>query len=80
MDVRPEAVRDKRREDQQALDEIRRLFARYRQIARHGQAREQETVPDARTRLGVAGGARSATRPPVRPGPSESRQATSKRS
>jgi len=36
--VRPEPVRDMRRDDQQALEEIRRLFARYRQIARHGQA------------------------------------------
>lgn len=79
MDMRPEAVRDKRREDQQALDEIRRLFARYRQMARHGQAREQETVPDAPTRLGVAGGARTATQPSVRSGPGESRQATSTR-
>jgi hypothetical protein len=49
-------------------------------MARHGQAREQETVPDARTRLGVAGGARSATRPSVRSGPGESRQATPTRS
>ena len=80
MDVRAEAVRDERREDQQALDEIRRLFARYRQMARHGQAREQDTIPEARTRRDVVDRARSATRPPVRSGPSESRQATSRRS
>ena len=41
MHVRPEPVRDMRRDDQQALEEIRRLFARYRQIARHGQATER---------------------------------------
>jgi hypothetical protein len=43
--VRPEPVRDMRREDQQALEEIRRLFARYRQVARHGQARERSDAP-----------------------------------
>ena len=80
MDARPEPVRDKRREDQQALDEIRRLFARYRQMARHGQAREPETIPEARTRLDKGGRARSATRPPVRSDPSQTRQATSRSS
>jgi hypothetical protein len=45
MIVRPEPVRDMRREDQQALEEIRRLFARYRQVARHGQARERGDAP-----------------------------------
>jgi hypothetical protein len=66
MAVRPEAVRGKRRDDQQALDEIRRLFARYREVARHGQAREHDTIPEART--------------DVRSGPSESRPAESTRS
>jgi hypothetical protein len=46
--VRPEPVRDMRREDQQALEEIRRLFARYRQVARHGQARERGDAPVGR--------------------------------
>ena len=49
MHVRPEPVRDMRRDDQQALEEIRRLFARYRQIARHGQATERHEPPEART-------------------------------
>jgi hypothetical protein len=40
--VRPEPVRDTRRDDEQALEEIRRLFARYRQAARHGQAKERD--------------------------------------
>lgn len=44
----PGPVRDTRRDDQQALEEIRRLFARYRQIARHGQAIEREDPPDSR--------------------------------
>ena len=49
MIVRPEPARDVRRDDQQALDEIRRLFARYREVARHGQARERDDTPPART-------------------------------
>jgi hypothetical protein len=40
--VRPEPVRDTRRDDQQALEEIRRLFARYREAARHGQVKERD--------------------------------------
>jgi hypothetical protein len=47
--VRPEPVRDMRREDQQALEEIRRLFARYRQVARHGQAMERGDAPHGRS-------------------------------
>ena len=33
VQVTPGPVRDTRRDDQQALEEIRRLFARYRQVA-----------------------------------------------
>jgi hypothetical protein len=47
MKLEPE--RDTRRDDQQALEEIRRLFARYRQIARHGQAAERDEPTEART-------------------------------
>jgi hypothetical protein len=54
--VRPEPARDLRRDDQQALEEIRLLFARYRQAARHGQARERDRAPEARR-----GGANRAT-------------------
>ena len=51
MITKPGSVRDKRLEDQQALEEIRRLFARYREIAHHGRAREHDDVsPAARTR------------------------------
>jgi hypothetical protein len=45
--VRPEPDRDKRADDEQALDEIRRRFARYRQIARHGQVTEHDKPADA---------------------------------
>jgi hypothetical protein len=48
VDTRPAPVRDKRREDQQALEEIRRLFARYRQVARHGRATERDEPSEAR--------------------------------
>ena len=50
MIVKPGPVRDKRRDDEQALEEIRHLFARYREIARHGQVREHDVSPAARTR------------------------------
>jgi hypothetical protein len=46
--VNPGPVRDTRRDDQQALEEIRRLFARYEQVARHGQALERDEPPEAR--------------------------------
>jgi hypothetical protein len=45
--MRPEPVRDMRCDDQQALEEIRRLFARYREAARHGQAKERDDPPHA---------------------------------
>ena len=48
MAVKPEPRRDKRRDDQQALEEIRRLFARYRQTARHARAMERDEPPEAR--------------------------------
>ena len=48
MTVRPQPVRDKRREDEQALEEIRRLFARYREAARHGQTKERDDSPEPR--------------------------------
>lgn len=43
-----EPDQDTRRDDEQALEEIRQLFARYRRIARHGVVAErEETVEDA---------------------------------
>jgi hypothetical protein len=41
-----EPDRDIRSDDEQALEEIRRLFARYRQIARHGMATERDETAD----------------------------------
>ena len=37
-----EPDRDTRSDDEQALEEIRQLFARYRQIARHGMVTERD--------------------------------------
>jgi hypothetical protein len=48
VQMTPGPVRDTQRDDQQALEEIRRLFARYRQVARHGQAIDREDPPEAR--------------------------------
>jgi hypothetical protein len=50
MSVGYETDRDTRTEDQQALEEIRGLFARYRRIARHGvvSEREQADAPEDR--------------------------------
>jgi hypothetical protein len=42
MSVGYEQDRDTRVEDQQALEEIRSLFARYRRIARHGMVTEHD--------------------------------------
>jgi len=51
-----EPDRDARSDDEQALEEIRQLFARYRQIARHGMVTEHdETAEDAETAPGLAG-------------------------
>jgi hypothetical protein len=41
-----EPDRDIRRDDEQALEEIRRLFARYRQLARHGMVTEREQTAE----------------------------------
>jgi hypothetical protein len=49
VDVRPEPDRETRRDDEEALEEIRRLFARYRQKARHGAVFDRDEsaeVPD----------------------------------
>jgi hypothetical protein len=39
---RREPDRDTRHDEQQALEDIRLLFARYRQIARHGMVTERD--------------------------------------
>ena len=42
-----EPDRDTRSDDEQALEEIRQLFARYRRIARHGIVTERTETPEA---------------------------------
>ena len=46
MGVGPAPDRDTRGDDQLALEEIRRLFDRYRQIARHGMATERDEIEE----------------------------------
>lgn len=41
-----EPDREIRRDDAQALEEIRRLFARYRQVARHGMVTERDETAE----------------------------------
>jgi hypothetical protein len=41
-----ERDRDTRSDDEQALEEIRQLFARYRQIARHGMVSERDEIEE----------------------------------
>jgi hypothetical protein len=42
-----EPDRDTQSDDEQALEEIRQLFARYRRIARHGVVTERDETPAA---------------------------------
>jgi hypothetical protein len=48
MGDRREPDRDTRHDEQQALEEIRLLFARYRQMARHGMVTEREEHAELR--------------------------------
>ena len=48
MCVERELDRDSQSDDEQALEEIRQLFARYRQVARHGVVTERTALPEAR--------------------------------
>jgi hypothetical protein len=41
-----EPDRDIRSDDEQALEEIRRLFARYREVARHGMVTERDETAE----------------------------------
>jgi hypothetical protein len=51
-----EPDRDTKRDDEQALEEIRQLFARYRRIARHGIVAERdETAEHADEASALAG-------------------------
>jgi hypothetical protein len=47
MCVERELDRDSQSDDEQALEEIRQLFARYRQVARHGVVTERNEIPEA---------------------------------
>ena len=47
-----------RRDDEQALEEIRRLFARYRRLARHGVVRERDEQDEDRVLEPADGGPR----------------------
>jgi hypothetical protein len=47
--VKLDPDRDTRRDDEQALEELRRLFARDRQTARHGQVIERDEPVAARS-------------------------------
>jgi hypothetical protein len=44
-----------KRDDREALEEIRRLFARYRRIARHGMVTERDEPVEERDTATVAG-------------------------
>jgi hypothetical protein len=41
-----EPDRDMRQDDDEALEEIRRLFARYRRLARHGMVSERDATAE----------------------------------
>jgi len=43
------------RDDREALEEIRRLFARYRRIARHGMVTERDEPAEERETATLAG-------------------------
>ena len=49
MCVEREPDRDTQSDDEQALEEIRQLFARYRQAARHGVVTERNEIPETPT-------------------------------
>jgi hypothetical protein len=44
-----------KRDDQEALEEIRQLFARYRRIARHGMVTERDEPAEERDAAPLAG-------------------------
>ena len=50
-DEREPDPEDIRSDDDQALEEIRRLFDRYRRVARHGVVMERPEEPEAAERL-----------------------------
>ena len=54
-DDRAQQPEPPRQDDREALEEIRRLFARYRRIARHGMVTERDEPAEKRDTATVAG-------------------------
>jgi len=54
-DDRAQESETPRRDDREALEEIRRLFARYRRIARHGMVTERDEPAEERDTATLAG-------------------------
>jgi multidrug resistance efflux pump len=62
MGDKREPGRRLRRDDEQALEEIRRLFARYRQLARHGVVSERDRDDEQRREDDQLAGATGSSR------------------
>ena len=62
MGEQRETDRRLRPDDEQALEEIRRLFARYRRLARHGVVREREIDDEETRRADQLAGSSSSSR------------------
>ena len=54
-DDRAQESESPERDDREALEEIRRLFARYRRIARHGMVTERDEPVEERDTATLAG-------------------------
>ena len=54
-DDRAQEPETPKRDDREALEEIRRLFARYRRIARHGMVTERDEPVEERDTATLAG-------------------------
>jgi len=54
-DDRAQDTESSTRDDTQALEEIRQLFARYRRIARHGMVTERDEPAEERDTATLAG-------------------------
>ncbi|HEX5618669.1 MAG TPA: hypothetical protein VFX51_09625 [Solirubrobacteraceae bacterium] len=54
-DDRAQQPEPPRQDDREALEEIRRLFARYRRIARHGMVTERDEPVEERETATIAG-------------------------
>ena len=54
-DDRAQESESPERDDREALEEIRRLFARYRRIARHGMVTERDEPAEERDTATLAG-------------------------